>query len=410
MGKQKWALFALASIPLLMTLANSMFIPVLPVIEDKIDISPFQSSMIITVYSVVAIPLIPLAGYLSDKFGRKKVIIPSLIITAIGGGVAAAAAWLMENPYMIILLGRFLQGVGASGAFPVVIPTVGDMFKDEEEVTHGLGIIETSNTFGKVLSPILGSVFAFIIWYAPFFAVPVLSLIATILIVFLVKPPQKKDKQETSFKQFLQTIKKVFQTNGKWLIAIFIIGGLIMYILFGFLFFLSEVLEDKYDIKGIYKGFVLAIPLLILCSASYLTGKKVGEHKVLMKWLILIGNSIAMVSLFFVKEEMTIFLLILLLSLTGLGIGVSLPCLDSLITEGVEKDVRGTITSLYSSMRFVGVAAGPPITAMMMKGYASYLFFVLSGLCLISVLLSFFFIKPDAVNANKSPLKKGTIS
>jgi MFS transporter, ACDE family, multidrug resistance protein len=402
MKQQKWALFALASIPLMMTLANSMFIPVLPIIEEQIDISPFQSSMIITVYSIVAIPLIPLAGFLSDKYGRKKVMIPYLLITGVGGAISAFSAWLLAEPYFMILAGRFLQGIGAAGAFPVVIPTVGDMFDDEEEVTHGLGIIETSNTFGKVLSPILGALIAFIIWFAPFFAIPILSIAAILFIAFLVKPPKKKqEKNHTSFKGFLKSIKNVFHANGQWLFAIFIIGCLNMFILFGFLFHLSETLETAYNIKGIVKGFILAIPLLVLCTASYITGKKVGEQKVLMKWLIFIGNSLACVSLFFVKEDMAIAILLIYLSIAGLGIGISLPCLDSLITEGIEKLVRGTITSLYSSMRFVGVAAGPPLTALMMINFSNYIFIVFSILSLASILLTYFFIKPDAINSKR---------
>lgn len=80
---KRWAIVSIASIPLVMTLGNSMLIPVLPTIEKKLKISSFQVSMIITLYSIVAIILIPIAGYLSDRIGRKKVIIPSLLIAGI---------------------------------------------------------------------------------------------------------------------------------------------------------------------------------------------------------------------------------------------------------------------------------------------------------------------------------------
>jgi ACDE family multidrug resistance protein len=159
MGNKKGDLAALASIPLIMTLGNSMLIPILPQISRELHISSFQVSMLITVYAVVAILLIPIAGYLSDKVGRKAVIIPSLIIAGIGGGICGVAPWFSNGMmlYWIIIAGRFLQGIGAAGAFPTVLPLVGDMFNDDKEVSKSLGIIETSNTFGKVLSPILGS-------------------------------------------------------------------------------------------------------------------------------------------------------------------------------------------------------------------------------------------------------------
>lgn len=86
MQQNKGNLLALGSIPLMMTLGNSMLIPVLPEIGRKLHVSSFRISMLITVYAVVAILLIPIAGYLSDRFGRKAVIVPCLILTVIGGG------------------------------------------------------------------------------------------------------------------------------------------------------------------------------------------------------------------------------------------------------------------------------------------------------------------------------------
>lgn len=252
----------MASIPLIMTLGNSMLIPVLPIMEKKLDISKLQSSYIITLYSIVAIFLIPFAGFLSDRYGRKIVILPSLLIAAIGGLISGWAAWKMANPYAIIMIGRVLQGIGAAGTAPIVLPLIGDLFKRDQDVSSSLGIIETSNTFGKVLSPILGALLAGIIWFLPFFAFPLFCVISFLLILFLIKNPKgEKETESLTFNQFRQNTKKIFQEHGKWLIATFIIGIILMFLLFSILFFLSSVLEDIHHYTGVKKGFILAIPL-----------------------------------------------------------------------------------------------------------------------------------------------------
>ncbi|HDX9588031.1 TPA: MFS transporter [Bacillus pseudomycoides] len=392
--KEKWSLWALSSVPLVMTLGNSMLIPVLPLIEKNLKITDLQVSLIITIYSIVAIILIPVAGYLSDKWGRKKVIIPSLFIAAIGGAVTGWVSWKLDNPYTWILIGRVIQGIGSAGAMPVVIPCVGDMFQDEEQVSSGLGLVETSNTLGKVLSPILGSLLASFVWFLPFWFIPILCIISIVLIIFLVKPP-KPTKEAPPLKVFLQNVKSILMEKGRWLLPIFLLGGIIMFILFGILFYLSSILEKRYHLEGVWKGLVLAMPLASLSLTSYITGKKIGDKKSVMKWCICAGFFILGITLIIPIFFKNIYIIIISLVISGIGVGVALPSLDALVTEGVEKEQRGSITSLYSSMRFVGVAAGPPLFAMLMKGPDNYIFYLSIFFALLGAILAFTFIKPE---------------
>src|SRR5690606_1051276 len=77
---------ALASVPLTLVLGNSMLVPVLPSLARELGVSSFQSSLVITLFSVSAGLVIPAAGYLSDRFGRKRVMIPALLLYG-GGGI-----------------------------------------------------------------------------------------------------------------------------------------------------------------------------------------------------------------------------------------------------------------------------------------------------------------------------------
>lgn len=391
--EMRGAIIALASIPLIMTLGNSMLLPVLPLMEEELDITKLQSSFIITFYSIVAIIFIPIAGFLSDRFGRKAVILPSLVIAGAGGLIAGIFSVGSESPYLWILIGRILQGIGVAGAAPVVLPLVGDMFEKEEDVSATLGLVETANTFGKVLSPVLGALLAGFLWYLPFYAIPVFCAISFLLVLFLIKKP-KDDKKGNDFKTFMKNTKATFHEHGGWLTATFLIGAILMFLLFGILFYLSTVLEEKYGMHGILKGAVLAIPLAALCLASYLTGKWIKNNGKLMKWIIFTGVVVAgvvTIALYFSKG---IFFMMAVFLVAGVGIGAGLPCLDSLVTSNIEKDVRGTITSLLSAMRYVGVAAGPPAVAILLKVDFIWLIVTFAGAAFIAALLTLKFVKP----------------
>ncbi|MBD7943777.1 MULTISPECIES: MFS transporter [Psychrobacillus] len=399
-------IISISSIPLVMTLGNSMLIPVLPILEKKVDISSFQSSMIITSYSIAAIILIPVAGYLSDRLGRKKIILPCLLLALLGGLIAGFASWKMENPYTTIIIGRILQGMGAAGAMPIVLPLVGDLFKDDSEKTSStLGIIETSNTLGKVLSPIIGSAIAAILWFFPFFSISIFSAIAFVLIFFFVKVPKGDNEEPDKIKEFLSKVKETFKAEGKWLTSVFLNGIFAMFVLFGVLFYLSEILEKIHDIKGVKKGFVLAIPLLFLCISSFLTGRKIeGKLKMIKRIMIisLIISSASVVFIGFVKEQLI--LLLIVTSILGIAIGAILPVLDTIITENIKKEERGTISSFYSSARFIGVAAGPPILSLVMKNYLNPFYIGCGILGILLMFLVFKLVKIDEIEKTENEI------
>lgn len=395
------AMLALSSIPLIMTLGNSMLIPVLPEFRRRLELTSFQTSMLITVFSVMAIVFIPAAGYLSDRIGRKRVILRCLGLAGIGGAVCTAAIIWMPHPYPYLLAGRILQGVGAAGAAPIVMPLVGDLFKSKRQVSEGLGLIETSNTFGKVISPIIGSLLTLLIWYAPFAAIPMFAAISLLLVALLVKAPAKREKPQP-LASFLRDLKRVFRQKGRWLFAVFALGGIAMFILFAGLVHLSDDLEARLRLTGVWKGFVLAVPLAVLCTASYATGKIIGGHKRRMKLIATAGFAVSAAAAAVCAAVDGILVQLALFSVAGLGVGAALPCLDAFITEGIEEARRGTVSSFYSSMRFAGVALGPPAASWLGQPSAVPLFWLLAGAGAASALIAWLAIRPGKPGARTS--------
>ncbi|MFZ5648804.1 MAG: MFS transporter [Bacillota bacterium] len=365
-------LAALSGVPFIMVLGNSMIIPVLPAIKSALKLTDLEVSLVITLFSVPAGIIIPLAGFLSDRYGRKVVIAPSLILYGLGGVIAGLGAILLDkNSFQVILGGRILQGIGAAGTAPIAMALCGDLFTGRER-SKSLGIIEASNGFGKVLSPVLGALLGLIAWYTAFLFFPVVVIPIVIALWFLVKEPESnRTKQNVS--QYLQSIKKIFKKKSAMLLTSFFAGMIALLLLFGVLFFLSEYLESRYGLKGgtrgALKGLALAIPVLFMSSTSYVTGLIIKKKLKLMKWLVFTGLGLISASLallgIFNRNTIMFFAAI---SVAGMGTGLALPCLNTIITSSTEAQRRGLVTSLYGSVRFFGVAIGPPLFSLLM-GY-----------------------------------------
>ncbi|WNC12799.1 MFS transporter [Brevibacillus brevis] len=385
-------LIGLTGIPLVMVLGNSMLIPVLPTMKAKMDLTSLQTSLLITAFSIAAGIVIPFAGYLSDRFGRKIVIILSLALYGVGGLVAGLAALWWDKPYGIIMIGRVLQGIGAAGTAPIAMALVGDLFDGASE-SKALGLMETSNGLGKVLSPIFGSLLALISWYMVFLAFPIICGAILLLFLFLTKE-KKQEKQPVPVKQYLHSIGQVFKQHGKWLIPAFFIGSICLFTLFGVLFYLSDLLEEKYKIDGVIKGGFLAIPLLVMSIAAYLTGLIIKKKLTLMRLFVIVGMFLLSASYVLASFVQGAYALIGILVIGSLGTGMILPCLNSMIVGAVQKAERGMITSLYSGVRFIGVAIGPPIFTWLLGISRNVMFWSIAGLSLVFGVVAIFLLKP----------------
>ncbi|WP_249305832.1 MFS transporter [Lederbergia citrea] len=384
-------IFAIGSIPLILVLGNSMLIPVLPKMKAELDVSQFKISLVITVFSIAAAIAIPILGYLSDRFSRKAIIIPALILYGTGGILAGAAAAWFSNTYTWILAGRVLQGIGAAGTAPIAMALAGDLFKGGEQ-SKVLGIVEASNGFGKVVSPIIGSLLALIVWYAAFFAFPIFCLISILLTMFFVK--EKKDEKEPQpVGKYIKGLISVFKTEGRWLFVAYLTGATCLFTLFGILFYISDILEKDHQIDGVLKGGILAVPLLFMTVTSYITGSKIGKKMKLMKTMIIVGMLLMTVSfatLIFFKSLIPFFAVLVI---SSVGTGLVLPCINSFITGSVPAERRGFVTSLYGSVRFLGVAIGPPVFTSLMDWSRTGMFLTTAGLTLFVGLLCLIFIR-----------------
>ncbi|WP_061571818.1 MFS transporter [Bacillus atrophaeus] len=388
---------AIGSIPLILTLGNSMLIPILPQMKSELHLSQFQVSLVITVFSITAAIFIPIVGYLADRFSRKKIIIPCLFLYGIGGLIAG----FFHQSFPLIMAGRALQGLGAAGTGPIAMALSADLFKGAQE-SKVLGIVEASNGMGKVLSPIIGSLIALLVWYGAFFAFPAFCALSILLTWIFIKE-KKKEEEPPTIGKYAKGLLSVFKQEGRWLFTAYLAGATCLFTLFGILFYFSDVLEKTYDTDGVKKGLILAIPLLVMCVTSYITGSKIGQKQSLMKKLIVLGLALMTISYatlsFF--EQLVLFISILVIS--SVGTGLVLPCINSFITGAVGKDRRGFVTSLYGSVRFLGVAIGPPIFGRLMEWSRPGMFLSIAGLTLAVGILVLLLVH---VNQNEEETKE----
>ncbi len=403
MGKQEkealgWGeLLILGAVPFVMVLGNSMLIPVFPKFEQVLNINQVKVGLLVTAFSLPAGLLIPFSGILSDRIGRKIVIAPALVLYGLGGLVAGIASITLKEPFIVILAGRVLQGMGAGGTYQLAMALTADLIT-EQKLTRYLGFLEASNGAGKVVSPILGSLVAVIAWYAPFFVYGILAFPIAALVWFGLHEPNPGGEGE-SWHQYFSTLGQIVKQKGVSLLIAFFIGFLALSILFGFLSYLSDILEQRFHLTGVVKGLALAVPVGAMAATSYGSGVFLEKRQQLLKGALLVGMIAAALALAVVPlcvSKPKVFPAAVIAA--GIGIGMVLPPLNTLITGSASQDERGIVTAVYGTVRFFGVAVGPPAFGAI--GFHRVgLFYGVGALALAAAVLGYFLIDPQRLLA-----------
>ncbi|HBT46485.1 MAG TPA: MFS transporter [Peptococcaceae bacterium] len=383
----------LCAVPFIMVLGNSMLVPLLPAMKEAMGVSLFQVSLFITAFSLPAGFVIPFAGFLSDRFGRRVIMSPALVLYGTGGLLAGLAATFLPQPYYFILGSRILQGIGAGGTYQLAMALVGDIFQSKERA-KALGTLEASNGLGKVVSPIAGSLLGLAAWFAPFYAYGLLAIPIGIAVWLVVREPLEAREKTQSPAAYLASLKGIFREKGLGLLACFLAGMAVLFILFGVLSLVADALEATYNFRGLTVGLLIAIPVGVMALCSYLSGiylQKKGGY--LLKATALTGLALVAASLLIMAFRPSIYILFVALALLGLGTGAVLPAVNTLITSAASASERGGITCLYGSMRFFGVALGPPAFGTAVQWGAPALYGLAAGLVVAIALLGAFSVR-----------------
>lgn len=380
----------LCLVPLIMVLGNSMLIPAFQQMQSAMGVSRLQVGLLITSFSIPAGILIPVAGFVSDRIHRQKVIGISLAVYGLGGLLCGIAAATLGKPYMYIIAGRVLQGVGAAGTAPVAMAMTGDLFRGGAR-GKALGMIEAANGAGKVLSPIIGSIAAMLAWYAPFLVYTMLALPAAALTYYLLTDP-KEGQEAPSLRQYMSRAAEIVKSKAASLAVSMLAGATVLFVLFGLLTYLSDVLEREFNLTGALKGLVLAIPVLAMSTASFLNGLWFSKKPPVCRWLVPSGLSVLAASLLAASFWNDPYWFMGTMVGAGIGSGMVLPALNTLVTSSAPLQERGIVTALYSSLRFVGVAGGPPSFCALLTIGRAPMFWVAVGICTLSAILSLLYI------------------
>jgi predicted MFS family arabinose efflux permease len=344
-----------------------MILPVFALYAADLEgVTPALTGLAIGIYGMTQALLQIPAGLLSDRIGRKPVIIGGLLVFALGSVIAA----LTDSIYLIIL-GRALQGAGAIAA--AIMALAADLTREQHRI-KAMALIGMSIGLSFAAALILGPVLYNLVGVSGIFVLTaVLALGGILVVVFVVPQPAEQRihrEAEAIPAQFVRILR-----HGQLLrldAGIFILHA----VLTGSFVVLPLIMRDEAAILA-DDHWKVYLPVLVCSVLAMLPLIIMAERKGHTRAVFLVAILLLMMSLagFFALPVSVVSLVgLLLVFFTAFNLLEAM--LPSLISRVAPVDCRGTAMGFYSSAQFLGAFAGSVLAGWLQGLYGLHGFFL----------------------------------
>lgn len=350
----------------------------LPSYAKAVGIGLGVIGVLIAIYDFAEIVAKPLFGALADKQGMKGTMLAGIVLF-----ILASLLYLVVSPKLLILV-RFLQGVGAAGLSAVSLALVAEYYGDSRGRAYG--VYNAIKGAGYVLSPVVGGYIILKSSFAGIFiAAAGVGLLALLLALLLPKPEQAErtvldDDDDFSLKSFARAFKN--PTILPWYLVI-VVNMFFVSILFGFL----PVRVSNLGYTPLHAGVVLSVValsyLLVQPLAGYLADKGNPLHTIKLGLSV---AALAVIAIPFVNGVP----LILVCILAGMGVGTMWTNTDALISSLAKEGRLGETMGIAGSFKELGDMVGPLLIGVLSQALGLAWGFVICGvlgLCALGAVL-----------------------
>ncbi|WP_430735205.1 MFS transporter [Halodesulfovibrio aestuarii] len=342
-------LLLIFGITLFVVMGVSSILPVLPSAGRSLNIPAEKIGLILTSFTLPGIFLTPFAGIIADRYGRKPVLIPALIIF----GLAGFSCSLTTN-FKTILFLRVLQGIGVAPISLLYGTIVGDLYSGKKRL-EVMGYSATVLSLGTAIFPFIGGLLGEIGWQYPFM-LPILALpLAALCAIYLDIPNPKSNETVASYLK-----KTALIVSSKEALILFGMTLCTFTILYGPIITYVPILSDTvFHASPSRIGFLFGISSLFTGAAASQLGR--------LRKTVSVRTMLCFAAIFFCAAMVTMpiphtfWLLAIPISFFGMGQGLSFPNLAAKLTGIATIEKRAAVMAVNGTVLRIAQTIGPPL-------------------------------------------------
>jgi MFS family permease len=330
-------------------LGVSTITPVLPQLADVFERTPQSVALLIVVFTLPSALLTPVLGILGDRVGRKKVLIPSLLVFALAGG---ACGFARDFDWLLAL--RFVQGSGAAAIGAINVTLLGDLYRGADRAA-AMGYNASVLSVGTGVYPAVGGALAALGWFYPFF-LPILAFPVAVAVVLVLDNPEPRFAGTLA--QYVRvTLKAVWRPE---VVTLFVASVVTFVLIYGsFLAFFPFLLVDSFGASPTFIGAVMSATSIATAIVSFKLGdltRRFGSRA-----LVKAGFVLYVVSLATIPIAREVWILCIPILLFGVANGLNIPSILTILNGYAPNEYRAGFMSLNGTVLRLGQTVGPVI-------------------------------------------------
>lgn len=339
-------LYMIFAVTLISVMGVASITPALPGVIAHFGIMPQKVGWLIAVFTLPGIIMTPVTGILADRFGRKTVLVPSLLLFALAGFLC-----FYTTRFEMLILLRFFQGIGASSFGTLNVTLVGDFYESGERQSV-MGFNAGILSLGTALYPAVGGLLAGAGWQFPFL-LPLLAIpVAWWLWARLPSNTTGNQKLNAYFNNVWIKIKQPHV----WML--FLLTFFIFMVLYGSLLtYLPILMKQRMNADPGEIGTMMSLMSLVTAAIASQSGKISRRVKPLHQMLASMAFYFIAILLYRASESTA--MLLIPSVLFGLGHGMVLPCIQNKLVGYASFGERAAFMSANSLLNRTGQTLGP---------------------------------------------------
>ena len=323
-------------------------IPVLPLYAKHFGASEMMNGWLVGIYSAMQFLASPLLGKLSDRVGRRPVLLVSLLGTSVGFfimGGARTLAWLF--------IARIIDGI-SGGNISTAQAYIADVTRPEER-SKAMGMIGAAFGLGFIFGPAIGGILAQISISAPFYFAGALAAVNAVLVYWRLPESLAREHRET--RQEAAPLREVFRHG--WHLPVLM--GCYFFAITGFSIMTTNFAlftSERFGYDAQHNGYIFAFIGLVgaLMQGGVLRRvlKHCQERNIAVAGCVVLAFGLALLPL-----STDLISLLAFTALVGIGNSLITPTLNGLASQSADRKWQGRVIGLMQSAGSLARWVGP---------------------------------------------------